>query len=240
MSEQISVAPLLALMTLALAVPVTRWFSLTVQRLVILLTHSPAAALYVYHALLLPGTILHELSHLAVAWILRVPAGKLTLLPGIESSGSARLGSVQIAQVDPVRESLIGLAPLVSGLAAIVLITSRVLRLPAADVLLAEPQAAVATLANVFDAALWLYPLLAIGNTMLPSAADRRAWLAGAAIVALLAGALYLLGVTRIPQAASVALYRGAAYAGTALALIVLIDLLAGALIWLVMCPWHA
>jgi len=239
MSEEIWIAPLLALTTLALAVPVTRWFSLTLQRLVVLLTHSPAAALYVYHALVLPGTILHELSHLVAAWILRVPAGKLTLLPGIESSGSARLGSVQIAQVDPVRESLIGLAPLVSGLAAIVLITSRVLRLPAAGALFAEPRAAIGTLASLPDAALWLYPVLAIGNTMLPSATDRRAWLAGAAVMALLAGTLYLLGVTSIPQVASTALYRGADDAATALALVVMIDLVAGVVIWLVMRPWQ-
>ncbi len=239
MSEEIWLTPLLALTTLALAVPVSRWFSLTVQRLVILLTHSPAAALYVYHALVFPGTILHELSHLAAAWVLRVPAGRLSLLPALESTGSARLGSVHIAQVDPVRESMIGLAPLVTGLATIVLITSRVLQLPAAGALLSEPQAAIATLAGLPDAVLWLYPVLAIGNTMLPSASDRRAWLAGAAIVAVLAGTLYLLGVRNILRVASTALYRGAGDAGTALMLIVVIDLLAGALLWLIMRPWH-
>lgn len=55
--------------------------------------------------------------------------------------------------------------------------------------------------------------------------------------MALLAGTLYLLGVTSIPQVASTALYRGADDAATALALVVMIDLVAGVVIWLVMRP---
>lgn len=63
--------------------------------------------------LLFPGTVIHELSHMFVAEILGVRTGKLTLVPEAieESTEEIRTGTVAIAQTDPVRRTVIGLAP---------------------------------------------------------------------------------------------------------------------------------
>jgi len=64
--------------------------------------------------LLLPGIFLHEFSHILMAEILRVPTGELKLKPEIKD-GHLTLGSAQIASTDPLRLTLIGVAPFISG-----------------------------------------------------------------------------------------------------------------------------
>ncbi|MHB1318643.1 MAG: hypothetical protein ACYCYF_08515 [Anaerolineae bacterium] len=233
----VGVAALLGL--LVLAVPVTRWFGRTVQRAVMLFTGSATAALYVYHALVLPGTALHELSHVLCAWLLRVPVGRLTLFPVIEGPGTARFGSVQIAQVDPWRESLIGLAPLVTGVAAVIAIASRSLGVSPPHALWLSPAAVAGSLAQTPDSFFWVYLLAAIGNTMLPSASDRRAWLALLMVAAALVGALLLLGAGVITSMAVAWSWRVAGYLAGAVGLTLLIDLVLGALIHVTMLPFH-
>jgi hypothetical protein len=71
---------------------------------------------------LLPGTIIHELSHFLFATILRVPTGKLTVIPQVEKNGEVRTGRLEMAQTDPFRHSLIGLAPTILGILIIYII----------------------------------------------------------------------------------------------------------------------
>ncbi len=66
--------------------------------------------------LLFPGTVIHELAHLFVAEILRVRTGKLTLVPESLEEAEIRTGSVAVAQTDPFRRTLIGLAPVYIGI----------------------------------------------------------------------------------------------------------------------------
>jgi len=66
--------------------------------------------------LLFPGTVIHELAHLFVAEVLRVRTGKLTLVPESLEEAEIRTGSVAIAQTDPLRRTLIGLAPVYIGI----------------------------------------------------------------------------------------------------------------------------
>lgn len=68
--------------------------------------------------LLFPGTVIHELSHLFVAEVLGVRTGKLTLVPEAieESTEEIRSGSVAISKTDPLRRTLIGLAPVFVGI----------------------------------------------------------------------------------------------------------------------------
>jgi hypothetical protein len=66
-----------------------------------------------------PGIILHELSHLLVATILLVPVGDLDFTPR-KNGNSVRLGSVEIVKTDPIRRSLIGVAPVLIGLMVVV------------------------------------------------------------------------------------------------------------------------
>lgn len=71
-----------------------------------------------FSLLLLPGTILHELSHYVTSRILRVRTFGVTLIPKLEGE-TLRLGSVSIEKADILRRSLIGVAPLLLGLGII-------------------------------------------------------------------------------------------------------------------------
>jgi len=65
--------------------------------------------------LFLPGIIIHELSHFLVAIILFVPVGAMEFTPKV-TGNKVKLGSVEIGKTDPIRRSLIGFAPVFTGL----------------------------------------------------------------------------------------------------------------------------
>jgi hypothetical protein len=67
----------------------------------------------------LPGVVVHELSHLLIATVLFVPVGDMEFSSRKDNDG-LKLGSVKIAQTDPLRRSLIGFAPVFVGLMIIV------------------------------------------------------------------------------------------------------------------------
>lgn len=67
----------------------------------------------------LPGTFIHELSHLIFAKLLGVQTGEFSIWPSLQENG-AKLGSVQVAKTDLFRRSLIGIAPLIVGTAIII------------------------------------------------------------------------------------------------------------------------
>jgi hypothetical protein len=70
----------------------------------------------VYAALFFPGTFIHELSHLITALLLQVPVGEVSLFPDLnEKDSNVRLGSVEIAEVDPFRRTIVGVAPIIFG-----------------------------------------------------------------------------------------------------------------------------
>ena len=74
--------------------------------------------------LLLPGIFLHEFSHILAAELLQVKTGALNLEPKAHQPmagkpGHLTLGSAQIAQTDPFRLTLIGLAPFIAGVAVL-------------------------------------------------------------------------------------------------------------------------
>lgn len=85
---------------------------------------SKTIAMTILIILLFPGTVVHELAHLFVAEILRVRTGKLTLVPESLEEAEIRTGSVSIAHTDPFRRTLIGLAPVYVGIAALAAISS--------------------------------------------------------------------------------------------------------------------
>jgi hypothetical protein len=83
-----------------------------------------------------------------------------------------RQGEVIVAHADPLRISLIGAAPLLGGIAALVMLrpllaalVGEPASLPALGDMIATPRTFVV-----------LYLVVAVTNTMFPSAADRQAW----------------------------------------------------------------
>jgi len=175
----------------------TRWIAKHVRGIGYLLTEDGNFALTLYFLLMLPGVLLHELSHATAAWLLRVRVRRLSI--GIRRKGRSRqvsLGSVDIAHTDPIRASLIGLAPLVAGCAAILWISNQVLGVKSLP-RFGEPGfwQALRTVYRVTDFWLWIYLVMAIGNVMLPSAADTQAWGTALIFIVFAAAVLYFSGL---------------------------------------------
>lgn len=149
-----------------------------IQSLFILLTRRPNLAVGLFSVLFFPGILLHELSHLFAAWILRVPIKRFSLMPKTMSNGKVRMGYVETRQSDFLRDSLIGVAPFIMGVIAITLISNYILGLPTfftGD--FNTWWQAIKILPSLPDFWLWFYFVFTISSTMLPSESDRHAWL---------------------------------------------------------------
>ncbi len=186
----------------ALSVPLfflTRWLSLHLQGLGLLLSGSQQTAMLLHYLVLLPGVLLHEMSHLLAARLVGVKTRSISLRPKARRGGNIRFGAVTVAKSDPFRESWIGLAPLLTGTAAILLLARwqfGVESLPALN-----PEGIGQTLVSSLqapDALLGLYLIFAISNAMWPSESDRQPWAAVLVFLALAAGMVYVAGL--LPQ----------------------------------------
>jgi hypothetical protein len=171
-------------LTLACLLFMQRWIHSHLHGVSLLLTGRPELAVIVYAVVLFPGVVLHETSHWLAATLLGVRTGSWSLLPKLQPDGTLQLGYVEYYKrrtLDPVRESLIGAAPLIAGTGVILLIghyvfsvTSLADAIRTADVnVLADAMAQVLAAPNVLA---WLYLIFAVSNAMLPSRSDRRAW----------------------------------------------------------------
>ena len=158
-----------------------RWIHKHLQGLWLLILRDADMALVMYSLIMLPGVLLHEGSHWLAAMLLGVRAGRFSVIPARLPNGNLRLGYVETARADPVREALIGAAPLLAGVSAIIFMGYARLGVGAVGDALAQGDAA-ATLAAIQaigrqpDVWLWVYLLFTVANSMLPSASDRRAW----------------------------------------------------------------
>lgn len=179
------------------------------QSLLLLLTGSGAIASAVYDLLVLPGVVLHELAHVIAAFLLRVRVISADLFR-FRRRGDARQGEVIVERADPLRMSVIGAAPLLLGVPAVLLIL-RWLAVPPLG-LTAEALVALRPLLQEPLNLVALYLLWAVANTMFPSAADRAAWWIIGAVL-LLIGALVALSGQRpaLPVQALLALEQAAA-----------------------------
>jgi hypothetical protein len=194
--------PLLAVVvTLIPLVWLNRWIHRHLHGAMLLLTGRTNAAMMLYFLLLLPGVLLHELSHWLMAKLLLVRTFGFTVWPKRQRDGSTRLGSVEIRPTDSVRASLIGAAPLISGSIVVLLIGNHVF---GAETLGVLQTGDVGALASALWAALkardmwiWLYLLFAVANAMIPSPTDREPWLPVILFLVLVVGVAYGLGFTQ-------------------------------------------
>jgi hypothetical protein len=191
----------------AIALPILfllqKWIHRHLHGLAFLITGNKNWAVILYAIILFPGVVIHELSHWIVANLLGVRTGSLSVLPKIKDNGKIQLGYVEYyksSQVGPIRESLIGSAPLVTGTTVVLLMAYQVFDITnlssavqAGDVeQLAE---SLSTLFATADFLLWLYLIFAVSNAMMPSKSDRRAWPAFTLIMIVVAVVLYAIGV---------------------------------------------
>jgi len=201
-------------------------------------------ALVVYFVAVLPGVVLHELSHWITAKLLGVKVRKLSLGPVRKGrSSKVSLGSVHVANVDPLRAGIIGVAPLIVGSAAILAIGHWVLDIGELGAMLANGGVdglleGFDQLLHVPDFWLWLYLIFAISNAMLPSESDLaavRPVLIFLGIVAVLI--LLVSGVPAIPEGvvewvSAIAGFLASAF-GLTLAVDLFFILIIGLLLWL-------
>ena len=190
---------------LIILVLLQRWIHTHLHGLSLLLTGRPDRAVYLYAIILFPGVLLHELSHWITATLLGVRTGSFSVVPQRRPDGSIQLGYVEYYKsktLDPIRESLIGGAPMIVGTIVILLISLHIFDVTnlAAAVQSGQVEAVSFALSEFFDTPfvlIWVYLIFAISNGMLPSASDRRAWPAFILAMTILAGVVYLLGIQR-------------------------------------------
>jgi hypothetical protein len=72
-------------------------------------------AVYIIGALFLPGTFIHELSHAISATLLGSRVTKFSVWPQIENGG-IKMGYAQYIVLDVVRNTIIGISPLLFGI----------------------------------------------------------------------------------------------------------------------------
>jgi hypothetical protein len=232
-------SPLWLIIVFLLMVMLRRWIEAHVQGVAYLVTGHPTVALWVFFLIFLPGTLVHELSHWLAAKLLGVPTGRIVIWPQAKRDGTLWLGAIQVGRADPLRSSLIGLAPLISGSLLVALIGAR-LQL---DMLRAVfvggdwqllGQALLRSM-RLPDFWLWLYLLFAIANRMLPSSADREPWKPVIVFLILLSVIIVGVGWTpRLTPGAGSAILDVAGFLLYAFTLTVAIDALVALLIALI------
>ncbi len=185
---------------LGLFLAAQRWLHRQIHAILLMSTRRPNLSLGLFSLIFFPGVFLHEASHYLMAGMLRVRTGRFSLIPKVMADGTLRMGFVETARTDVIRDALIGTAPLLSGGAVVALIGIYLLPVTplfsyVADGSWSQFWAALRLLPSQPDFWVWFYLVFAISSTMLPSESDRRAWLPIAIpvvaliLLALLAGA---------------------------------------------------
>jgi hypothetical protein len=170
-----------------------------IQAVLLLITRDARTTIWLFSLMFFPGILLHETSHFVTAKVLGVRTGRFSLLPRALPGGRLQLGSVEVAQVDVVRDSLIGVAPLVAGGLFIAYVTIYQLHLLTLWAFLRDGQSALfsqglALLPRYADFWLWLYLVFVVSSTMMPSESDRHAWRPLAIYAGLLLGLALVAG----------------------------------------------
>jgi hypothetical protein len=171
-----------------------------IQAVFLLITHSIEVSTALFSLLFFPGVLIHELSHFTMAKLLGVRTGKISLLPHPDRKGYIRMGYVETEITDPVRDTLIGVAPLISG--GLIVAYIGLIRLQLGGVWSQVQASGIEAGFQILSTALrqpdfwiWFYLCFTVSSMMLPSESDRRSWLTigiwilGLLLVSILAGA---------------------------------------------------
>lgn len=222
-------------LTLPFLLLLQRWIHRHLRGVAYLLTGNKSWAVLIYAIILFPGVVLHELSHWLSARLLGIRTGSISLMPRTLKDGSIQLGYVEYYKgrtLDPIRESVVGGAPLIIGTAVVLLIGLQIFNVEilSAAVQSGEVDRLTRALAQLFttpDFFVWLYLIFAISNAMMPSPSDRRAWPAFVVVLVVFAFVLYLFQVQDVVLAElSGAVVTLFGYLGLAFSLAIGVDLL--------------
>jgi hypothetical protein len=184
-----------------LTILLQRWLHQHIQAFALALTGNPGCAVRLLFYLLLPGIILHEMSHYLAARLLFVRTGGINLGVGRAGRKHISLGSVTIARSDPVRTSLIGVAPFLVGIGAIWLIAGAGFDLwPNAGPTFEQMASRLIEYSHDWTTWLDVYLIFAVSTAMIPSESDREPWGPAVTVLGSLVAVLLLMGWTpRMP-----------------------------------------
>lgn len=135
----------------------------------------------------LPGVIIHELSHLFSAEILRVKTHGIEFFPELQD-GQLKMGSVQVEQSDFFRQFLIGVAPFISGMTIIIALFYFIS--PYISV-----QNLLSSYLSVILSVCFLYIIFVITNTMFSSKKDMEGALELTVVFIILVVICFIAGI---------------------------------------------
>jgi len=177
-----------------------RFLQREIQSIFLLITRQPEISMALFSIIFLPGVALHEVSHFLMATLLGVRTGRFSIIPKKAEGGRIRLGYVETASTDFIRDSLIGAAPLISGGIFVAYVGASRLGLNNLLGVISHGQLSSINLALQSVGAqpdfwLWFYLIFVVSNTMLPSASDRSAWLPLILVMIIILGLILLIGI---------------------------------------------
>jgi len=169
------------------------------QSVFFVITRRVDVSIVLFSILFLPGVVLHEISHYLTAILLRVRTGRFSIIPQNLGNGRFQLGYVETEKTDIFRDSIIGIAPLISGGVVVGFIGKNQLNVTSLWETLTTLDfnlflLAIQKILNQSDFWIWFYFITVISSTMLPSKSDRRAWLPLTLLIGLLILVVVLTG----------------------------------------------
>jgi len=186
------------LASLIVMAALSRWMSGLVQGVGWLLFRDERAVFLVTFVVFLPGIVVHELSHWAMAWLLGMRPHQLSLWPKVRGK-RVEMGSVRVRSGGTLRDSLTGLAPLLVGTLILLLISYQIF--DAASLQQAWARGGLSGGWDLFwssfrvpNAWLWAYFVFAVSNSMLPSPSDRQPLLSLLLYASIVGIFFYLVG----------------------------------------------
>ncbi|MBI4785760.1 MAG: hypothetical protein HY782_01775 [Chloroflexi bacterium] len=227
---------LVFVLVFTLTILLQQWLHRHIQGLALILTGKPGCGVRLLFYLLWPGVLLHEASHYVVAKLLLVRTNGMNVGIGRVKRSQISLGSVNIERSDPIRESVIGVAPFIVGVGAIWLLVSWGFGISPESGL--SPEQMVRRVAEyAYDWTTWLdlYLIFAVSTAMIPSASDREPWGPVITFFGLGVALLFLMGWTpRVPSNLVVLARQTLDALTVALGIAVVVNGAVALLLWLV------
>lgn len=158
-----------------------RFLHREIQLIIYLITKNETLMIIIYSILFLPGVFLHEASHYLMAKLLGVQTGKFSVIPQMMDKNRLRMGYIETMRTDVLRDSLIGLAPLIAGTLFVAYASIVKLQINTLWEVFQNGQwnlffMGLGLLGDIPDFYLWFYLTFAVSSTMLPSESDRHSW----------------------------------------------------------------
>lgn len=152
-------------------------------------------AVYLFSFIFLPGTLIHELSHYIIAVLLRVSTGPLSIFPEFDKDHLehskqliVKTGHIMVAKTDPIRMTLIGVAPMIVGLVIIYFVGNTIQISTPNGSAFAHPSGGIMLFLKI-------YLLFITSTTMFSSRQDLKSLIITLPFTILIFTALYLSGI---------------------------------------------